>query len=498
MKKRVLIVNAHFDDARRPSRRPTTVLRAMGPPFLAGTLDPRSCEVRLHDEQTAGPLEDRAALGWPDLLVLTGLTNAFDRMLHLTAYARTLAPGVVVAAGGPAVRALPRHSARCFDYACQGDVEELAAVADDAFGRGHGNPDEPLPRFDLAPWIGSVGHVESSRACNFHCTFCSLTGEGRPYRAYPIDYVRRQIETSGPRRLLVFVDNNFAGCTRAELLARFDLLTELRARGYFKGWGALVTSDFFFDDEVVRAAAASGCRALFCGIESFDQQTLLAYRKRQNVRLPQVEIFRRALDAGILLVYGVILDPSSRSLAEISAELDLIARHEELAMPSIYTLTIPYPRTPFFRDCAARGRLLPNTRLCDLDGKTLSVRPIDPADRVAEFVRDLQTLRGRRCRTIAHFWRFARRYRRSLSPAQLAVQAAREAALAGVFQAPGRWAGALAGRPRRTHVSGTDSLDPSYRPAFPVAARFEGSFRPTRLTEADGSLSPALAEDLAV
>ena len=28
-------------------------------------------------------------LSWPDMLVLTGLTNGFDRMLHLTAYARS-------------------------------------------------------------------------------------------------------------------------------------------------------------------------------------------------------------------------------------------------------------------------------------------------------------------------------------------------------------------------------------------------------------------------
>ena len=34
--KRVLIVNAYMDDARRPTRRPTTVLKAMGPVFLAG------------------------------------------------------------------------------------------------------------------------------------------------------------------------------------------------------------------------------------------------------------------------------------------------------------------------------------------------------------------------------------------------------------------------------------------------------------------------------
>ena len=129
--KRILVVNAHFDDARRRGRHPTTVLKAMGPVYLAGAFDRRACEVRLYDEQTSGPLEDPGLLGWPDMLVLTGLTNAFDRMLHLCAYARTRNRRVVVVAGGPAIRALPHHAARFFDYACQGDVEKLHEVAAD-------------------------------------------------------------------------------------------------------------------------------------------------------------------------------------------------------------------------------------------------------------------------------------------------------------------------------------------------------------------------------
>src|SRR5206468_915444 len=137
------------------------------------------------------------------------LTNAFDRMLHLCAYARTRNPSVVVVAGGPAVRALPRTSARYFDYACAGDIEELRDVAEEVLGAGHATEGDMIPRYDLAPWIGSVGHVESSRACNFRCTFCSLTGEGRPYRVYDLEHLRRQIVALGRRRYLVLVDNNF-------------------------------------------------------------------------------------------------------------------------------------------------------------------------------------------------------------------------------------------------------------------------------------------------
>src|SRR5215510_13987787 len=104
--KRALVVNCYFDDSHRPVRRPLKVPRAMAPVYLAGAFSSR-CDVRLYNEVASGPLEDEHLMGWPDMLVLTGLTNAFDRMLHLTAYARAKNPNVVVVAGGPPVRALP-------------------------------------------------------------------------------------------------------------------------------------------------------------------------------------------------------------------------------------------------------------------------------------------------------------------------------------------------------------------------------------------------------
>jgi len=286
--KRVLIVNAYMDDARRPTRRPTTVLKAMGPPFLAGAFDRTRCEVRLYDEQSSGPLEDPVLLAWPDMLVLTGLTSAFDRMLHLSAYARTGNPAVVVVAGGPAIRALPEHSRQFFDSCCSGDVEEMLRVIAETFGEDHADP-RLLPRYDLAYWIRSFGHVESTRYCNFACSFCSLTGEARKYQRYDLSALRAQIEACGRRKFLLFIDNNFYGNDRQHFLARLELIADMRARGWFESFGALVTSDFFLRDENLELARRAGCEVLFCGLESFDTATLQRFDKLQNTVVPQVD-----------------------------------------------------------------------------------------------------------------------------------------------------------------------------------------------------------------
>jgi hypothetical protein len=88
-RKRVLVVNCYLDYYRQAIRRPNKFPQAVGPVYLAGAFTRQLCEVRCYDEVSSGPLTDSSLLGWPDMLVLTGLTHCFDRMLHLTAYARS-------------------------------------------------------------------------------------------------------------------------------------------------------------------------------------------------------------------------------------------------------------------------------------------------------------------------------------------------------------------------------------------------------------------------
>ena len=177
IKKRILIVNCFFDEMRFKVGRNTQIPQAMGPVYLAGAFASDACDVRLYDEMSSGPLEDEKMFSWPDMLVLTGLNTAFDRMLHLTAYVRTKNPTAVIVAGGPAIRNLPNLSKQYFDYICLGDMEELQLVIEDAFDKHHVS-DQMNPRYDLAYWMTQFGYVESSRNCNFKCSFCSLTGEG--------------------------------------------------------------------------------------------------------------------------------------------------------------------------------------------------------------------------------------------------------------------------------------------------------------------------------
>jgi hypothetical protein len=489
LRKRVLVVNCYFDDSRQPIKRTTKVPQAVGPIYLAGAFAPELCDVRCYTELASGPLEDESLLAWPDMLVLTGLTNSFDRMLHLTAYARTKNPNVIVVAGGPTVRALPLLANRVFDYSCLGDIEELADVIREVFGREY-VAEDMLPRYDLAYWLGRIGYVETTRYCNFRCSFCSLTAEGQGYQTYKLDYIRRQILASGKRRRMFFLDNNFYGSDRSHFHARLDLINEMRAAGQFNEWGALVTNDFYSRDENLKRIHEAGCELLFSGLESFDNDWLRTFNKLQNTRAPQVEMIAKSLNAGVVFSYGLMLDVTTRSVSDLRRELNFITGTPEITIPSFVTLSIPLLGTPYFYECVKKGTILPDTKLRDMDGTTVLQRPVDDMDEVVKFVNDLQSLRGFKTRVIKHAIDFTRLYGSKLTKMQLIM-----AVGAGLLVCAQPVATSLTGmgwarkrKQKRTFVSSTEPLDHMYTPAFRVDSRYESYFRPTMVTDEQGEL----------
>ncbi|MGI8835339.1 MAG: B12-binding domain-containing radical SAM protein [Pyrinomonadaceae bacterium] len=488
-RKRVLVVNCYFDDSRQPIRRTSKIPQAVGPIYLAGAFSRELCDVRCYTELTSGPLEDEQLLSWPDVLVMTGLTNSFDRMMHLTAYARTKNPKVIIVAGGPPVRSLPLTAAKVFDYSCLGDIEELCDVIREALGPEY-VADTMIPRYDLAYWLGRVGYIETTRYCNFRCSFCALTAEGHGYQTYDLEYVRRQILASGKRRRMVFIDNNFYGSDRNHFKAKLKLINEMRAAGQFHDWGALVTNDFYARDENLQLIREAGCEMLFSGLESFDNEWLRNFNKLQNTKAPQVEMISKSLNAGVVFSYGLMLDVTTRSVADLRRELNFITGTPEITVPVFVTLSIPLLGTPYFYECLENRSLLPSTKLRDMDGTTVLQKPVDPIDEVVKFVDDLQILKGYHGRVLKHAARFAKIYHSKLTAAQMVL------ALGGALLTCAQpistsftgfgWAKKRA-RPR-TYISTTEPLDHMYTPAFRVDSQFEDYFKPTMVTDAQGEL----------
>jgi len=496
-RRRVLIVNCYFPEVRQPVRLVHEIPNALAPALLAGVFARDRCDVRLHNEVSDGFLEIFRAdlLAWPDMIVFTGLTDTFDRMLHITAYARTANPRVIIVAGGFAVRSFANYSRRFFDYVCLGDVEQIAEVIADAFGRDH-IAEEPLPRYDLAGWIGRrIAYVESSRNCNFRCSFCTLTARGGGYVKRDLALLRRDIVALGRRDILLFLDNQFHGADRQFLLDRLELLGELRQRGYFRFWSGFATNAFFWNPDDIELLRRSGCFSLLVGVESFDEGWLRRMNKAQNSRYPQVEMIRRCMEAGILFQYGLVFDPAERQLSDMHRELQYICDTPEVPPPNFIFSAIPFPGTPFFRERSRAGLLLPNLKARDLEGSTLSMQPIDAPERVAHFLRTGKNLKGYRRQAIRHHAQFLRRYRHALMPEQVLASAISLASILSPTTVSNPRL-ALRRKQPRTHVCTTDRLDCVYQPRLRVDPAHAHYFQPTMITDAAGRLNEALMDDL--
>jgi len=454
----------------------------MAPVFVAGGFNRRLCDVRLYSELYSGPLEDPHLLDWPDMLVLSGLQVDFDRLLHLAAYARSLNPKVIVVAGGSLIDIVPHFCQQFFDYCCAGSVEEIQQVIRDAFGQDY-CAEEFYPRHDLAQWGRFVGSVESSRNCNFHCRFCTMSIQNQPYLNIGVEQVRQEILRAG-RKSIFFLDNNFYGSNSAEFEKKMDTLREMKSNGELHFWAAELTADFFLKEQNLQMARSAGCCALFCGVESFDEASLLSFGKRQNVVSDQVALIKKCLNAGILFLYGLMLDPTRRSLSSLSAEFEVILRHDEISLPSYLTLPIPLLGTPLFFDYLEAGAILPRTRIRDLDGSTLSLQPMEGLKAFTDWWPKVIRFSGQKRLMARHTRKFLQRYKRSLG-------------FAGNFLAVGNVATLCLPKYRnraRTFVSTTEFLDPQYKPAFRVASKFERYFRPVQLTDSNRQLNPELEE----
>jgi hypothetical protein len=418
------------------------------------------------------------------MLVLSGLQVDFDRLLQLTAYARTLNPRVIVVAGGSLINVVPNFCRQFFDYCCAGSVEEIQQVIRDAFGKGY-CAEEFYPRHDLAPWGRLIGCVESSRNCNFHCRFCTMSIQRNPYLNFPAEQVRREISRTG-RKHVFFLDNNFYGNSSTQFEKKLEMLRELKNSGELRFWGAELTADFFLREQNLKFAKSSGCCALFSGVESFDEACLLSFGKRQNVVSDQVTLIEKCLDAGILFLYGLMLDPTTRTLNSLSAEFEFVLRHDGITLPSYLTLPIPLLGTPMFFDYLESGRILPGTRIRDLDGSTLSLQPMEGLQAFADWWPRLMRFNGKRRLMASHTRKFLIRYKRSLG-------------VVGSLLAVGNAATLCLPKYRnraRTFISTTELLDPQYQPAFRLASNFEKYFRPVQLTDHNGQLNPQLEEVL--
>jgi len=492
-KYKVLIVNAYFDPWRVATATRWFIPRSAAPFHLAGYFNRERVDVRVWDEVFDGALLDERLFGWPDLVVFTGLTAMFDRAHQLSAYFRHANPSVVTAIGGPIARALPALCAEVFDHACLGDVGEMADVIEEVFGRSCVS-ESGAPRVDLARPSMGIGYVETTKNCNFACSFCSLTGESRPYVAHSEDSIARQFDAMKRVFGVMVLDNNFYGNNRKSFERRVELIGERWRQGQFRGWGALVTGDLFKRPENLELMARNGCKGVFSGVESLDPAVLRSYNKKQSVTSDPRALTKACAENGMFFDYGFMVDLSRQTVAEVEVQLSSVLEDPTIPLPGLLTLTIPIVGTPYFDEAAEAGRLMPGVLLSDLDGQKIVEWPREPLETVVPFVADLLRFRGRKLALAKHSVRHAWHWRKHFTWDQTAMALIRPLHRFGgkVNFGSLRQMRQTFREPPLTYCATSDSLRSAYTPQVRLPSEFEKCFEPLRVTDPEGGLTDAL------
>lgn len=200
--------------------------------------------------------------------------------------------------------------------------------------------------------------VLSNRGCRGNCSFCSVrnfNGKGVRHRSISsvIDEIELLNQEYGVGHIMWLDDDLFFDHSRA--IAMFNELSKRNLPLTWDATNGVVASSC--TDEVIAAAAESGCIALNIGVESGNMEILKTVRKPSSVKhfLKAAEVLRRfeKIHASVFLMLGF----PNETMAMIMDTINL-AREMDLDWYRISQLH-PLPNTPVFEAMVSQGLIKP-------------------------------------------------------------------------------------------------------------------------------------------
>lgn len=268
--------------------------------------------------------------------------------------------GVKVVLGGIHPTAMPQEALEYADAVVVSEAEELWPEVLSDFKSGALQPiyrgplpslaGKPRPRRDLFRSKKYIPFqvVQTMRGCPYPCEFCSVsTANGSTMRFRPAHEVLEELGHLG--KLILFADDNVM-IHRKYSEELFRAMTPLG-----KHWIGQCSLAAVRRIENVRLMAESGCKALFIGFESIDENTVRYTGKQQNRPSQYREVIQMLHEHGIS-TWGSFVFGFDTDTPEVFDRTVEFAIEMKLTMALFAQLT-PYPGTRLYRRLEAEGRL---------------------------------------------------------------------------------------------------------------------------------------------
>jgi len=492
---RVAII-AVFTDYHRRGAHHRTILQPQIGPLIAALL-PADAIVEVINDTWKDP-------DWGknyDLVFLSCMQSDFDRTRKIARYFSNRGAKTVL--GGAMASSFPKICSPYFDAVVVGDPEDTVpqiyqdaknGILESIYRSTGYSPDKvPTPKTKLAANQQQFPvALEATRGCPFVCDFCGLTGLGTRFKTLPVTKVssdilaiKRDLKDMVPKwrqKMVMFYDNNLAG-NLGYFRQLCDELTPLKI-----SWGTCLTFNVLTKRDLLKKMYESGCRTVFVGLESFNQDAITDFKKNQN-RLSHVQrVLEDARNEGVLVTAGLMLSPLHDDVEYIRS-IPKRLKESGLHVPAFICIETAIPGTPLFYRMAnsPEPSLMPNTSLHDYNAYTLVIRPAKAS--IEEFVaayhdaiRGSYSISQRLFKLLDDLPRFIRR-------------GAWYTALIDVF---GTMTSTTPIVPGRTYVPETDILPPEHIPFeasdFADEAERIAFMKPTPVTDEHGRILPMWAQ----
>jgi radical SAM superfamily enzyme YgiQ (UPF0313 family) len=211
------------------------------------------------------------------------------------------------------------------------------------------------PRRDMCHPNYHYPSVMTSRGCPFSCSFCYLTAfKERKYRTIPHDTILEDLDVIKDTFAVIVTDENFIGYSEKEGEDRKILLEKMIRKNYKFVWGCQSTATLATQPELMDLMYRSGCRAVFIGFETVEEEGLKQIRKNHNIGLDYNEIIAKLHAHNLAVIASVILGLDSHT-KEYPKILIKAMKKAKVDFPRVFLATA-WPGTPFFESLEKEGR----------------------------------------------------------------------------------------------------------------------------------------------
>ena len=352
---RLLLITASSPEIQRVRRSRVLNFQQITMPYLAARVP--------HDWQVTHVDEEAEKLNWnleADLVGITFHTPSANHAYNLAAHFRRR--GACVAMGGPHVTLLPEEAGRHADVIFIGEAEGLWEEFLQSFVAGAHRrvyQQAGAPSLEGVPMARKAlfhrndhtsGVLFATRGCPHRCDFCAVAVMYRHgLRKRPVAEVAAEY-ASFQGKVIIFWDDNLAG----DVEYAKELFRAIAP--YRKWWSSQASIQAGRDDEFLEAAARSGCKQVFLGLESISQSSMAEVHKGFNRVEEYARIIKRIHGHGIAVQAGMVFGFDSDTPEIFRETLDFL--EETGVQNATFNILTPFPGTPLFRRLEGEGRIL--------------------------------------------------------------------------------------------------------------------------------------------